>query len=138
MGATHFSGPVFVGTTDSNAGSNVLTQTGTLTQTAAGTTSTTFTLPANAQIIDIIVDVTVLWNSVTSAGITVGTAAAGTQYVTSINGKTAARTMNSAATAAQLIAMQDITTNTSVVATVVSVGTTSAGTARVTILYRQN
>lgn len=137
MSQTRFSGPILSGST-TNAGAAVLTQTGVLTQTAAGTTDLTFELPANAQIIDIIVDVITPWNSATSAVITVGTVSAGTQYVTSINAKTAVRTVNFAATAAQLAAMQDITTNTSVVATVVSVGVTTAGTARVTVLYRQN
>jgi hypothetical protein len=126
-----------------NGGFVVMTQTTTVTTAAAGTaTSSTLTLPASSQIIDIIADMTV--NEVVGAGtataiaLTVGTAAAGTQYVSSTDvfaGGRAAFTF----TAAQLTAMSDIGTNTSVVVTLDPDGTivTTQGVIRLTVVYAQ-
>jgi hypothetical protein len=68
--------------------------------------------------------------------LTVGTAAAGTQYAGSVDAKTAGR-VRPTFSAAQLAAMDDIDTNTSVVATITPVGATSAGQVRVTLVYVQ-
>jgi hypothetical protein len=120
-----------------------MTQTTTVTTAAAGTaTSATLTLPASSQIIDIIADMTV--NEVVGGGtataiaMTVGTAAAGTQYVSSTDvfaGGRAALTFS----AAQLTAMSDIGSNTSVVVTLDPNGTisTTQGVIRLTVVYAQ-
>lgn len=143
---TAFAGPLISGPrryTDSsgpaNTGLAVLTQTAVLTQNSTNNVSATFTLPPNSQILDFLVDTTTAWNSGTSAGLTIGTAALGTQYVSSIDVKTNTNPRAALApTTAQLLAMYDINTNTSVVATVAVSGATSAGSTRVTIRYVQN
>lgn len=142
---TSFAGPLISGPRQSadnsgpaNAGYAILTQTAVLTQNSTNNVSATFTLPPNSQILDFLVDTTTAWNSATSAGLTIGTAALGTQYVSSIDVKANASPRAALApTTAQLAAMADINTNTSVVATVAVVGATSAGTTRVTIRYVQ-
>lgn len=137
------SGPKFMadGGTPVNTGVAQLFQSATITQNGTNAVSATMTLPPNSTIIDIIMDNTTVWNSATSAVLTVGTVAAGTTYVTSVNVKAAAgRTVVAGAspTGPQLLAMQNIGTNTSVVATVTPVGATSAGTTTVTLEYVQN
>jgi hypothetical protein len=118
-------------------------QTTTVTTVAAGTAvSATLTLPSGSQILDIFIDQTV--NEVVGGGTatvinaTVGTAAAGTQYVSATDvfaGGRAALTF----TAAQLLAMSNIGTNTSVVFTIAPNGTisTTQGTYRISVVYAQ-
>ena len=93
-----------------------------------------FVLPKDGQIVDVVVDVLTAYNSATSATLTVGSASAGTQYAGSVDAKTAGR-VRPTFTAAQLAAMDDIEGNTSVYATITSVGQPTAGSARVTVLY---
>jgi hypothetical protein len=121
----------------------VMSQTTTVTTAAAGTaTSATITLPASSQIIslfaDMVVDEVVGGGTATAIAMTIGTAAAGTQYVSSTDvfaGGRAALTF----TAAQLLAMSDIGTNTSVVVTLDPDGTisTTQGVIRLTVVYAQ-
>jgi hypothetical protein len=134
MGRSNFNA-VAVGTTTANSGLVVSSQTAVMNQNSTNAVSNTFTLPADAQIVDIIVDVLTVFNSATSAVLSVGTAAAGTQYAGSVDVKTAAVRIRPTFTGAQLAAMDDIDTNTSVVATITPTGATSAGQVRVTILY---
>ena len=149
MGATHFSGPVVSGTlqqgeTDGpNQGFAVLTQSTSLTQNSTTAVSSTLYIPAGSEIIDFNIDVLTAFNSATSATLTIGTAAAGTQYVGSIDAKTAGRAAITF-TAAQLAAMNGVTTTGTaapttapVVVTVTPVGATSAGYVVVTIIYAQ-
>ena len=147
MAQTYFGSTLRAGSgtlTDTiDGGFVVMTQTTTVTTAAAGTaTSATLTLPASSQIIDIIADMTV--NEVVGGGtataiaMTVGTAAAGTQYVSSTDvfaGGRIALTF----TAAQLTAMSDIGSNTSVVVTLDPDGTisTTQGVIRLTVVYAQ-
>ena len=93
-----------------------------------------FTLPVNAQIVDIVVDVLIAYNSATSATITAGSASAGTQYGGAIDGKTAGR-VSPTFSAAQLAAMNDIGTSTSLYVTATSVGQPTAGQFRATVIY---
>lgn len=141
MGASTFSGPLLAGTVREGAGQNtgyvVLSQTGTITQNSTSAVSTTFTLPENAQILAIHVDVTTAFNSATSATLSVGTAAAGTQYASSVDVKTAAGRIVPTYSGTQLGNMASIGSNTSVVATVTPSGATSAGAVRVTLVYAQ-
>jgi len=147
MAQTYFGSTLRAGSgtlTDTiDGGFVVMSQTTTVTTAAAGTaTSATLTLPASSQIIDIIADMTV--NEVVGGGtataiaMTVGTAAAGTQYVSSTDvfaGGRIALTF----TAAQLTAMADIGSNTSVVVTLDPNGTisTTQGVIRLTVVYAQ-
>ena len=149
MGATHFSGPVVSGTlqqgeTDGpNQGFSVLSQSTSITQNSTTAVSSTLYIPAGSRIVDFNIDVLTAYNSATSATLTIGTAAAGTQYVGSIDAKTAGRAAITY-TAAQLAAMNGVTTTGTaapttapVVVTVTPVGATSAGYVVVTIIYAQ-
>jgi hypothetical protein len=141
---TYFTGPLEVGTApDTNTvagkGYGVLAQTVLIdfvAEAAAGSDNVdaTLTLPANAQILAFYTDTLTAWDSVTSAGLTIGSAAGGTQYNTSVDVKSAGREAPTL-TAAQLAAMDDIGTNTTVHIRVAQVGNTTAGQARVTCLY---
>ena len=149
MGATHFSGPVVSGTLQQgetngpNQGFAVLTQSTSLTQNSTTAVSSTLYIPAGSRIVDFNIDVLTAYNSATSATLTIGTAAAGTQYVGSIDAKTAGRAAITY-TAAQLAAMNGVSvlgvaapTTAPVVITVTPVGATSAGYVVVTVLYVQ-
>lgn len=138
MAQCTFTGPVRIGDTaegsTANVGGTILSQSTTLTQNSTTAVSGTIYLPTGAVIISIICDNLTVWDSATSATLSVGTAAAGTQYVGSVNAKTAGR-QTPTYTSAQLTAMNGIGTNTSVVATVTPVGATTAGITKVTLFY---
>lgn len=142
MASTTLSGPLRVGDKEAgisggpNVGSVVLSQTALISRDATLVQSATFYLPPNSQIVDIVPDVLTAYDSATSATLTVGTAAAGTQYASGVNAKTAGRTRPTF-TAAQLTAMADTSTNLSVVATITSVGQPTVGAVRVTVQYVQ-
>lgn len=143
MARTTWSGPLASGDKEAgisggpNIGLVVLSQTALLDKNSTTAVSNTFYLPANAQIVDIIVDVLTAFNSATSAVLTVGTAAAGTQYASGVDVKTAAGRIRPTFTAAQLAALDNIGGTTSVVATITPTGATSAGQVRVTLVYVQ-
>lgn len=138
---TYFGSTLVAGdalTEATNGGYAVLSQTITITSVAAGTAvSGSATLPAGSQIINFQVDVlTAPSGTVASSPITIGTAAAGTQYLSSTAAFTGGR-VTTAFTAAQVTAMSNIGTNTSVVATVTpnAAITTTQGVWQVTIVY---
>lgn len=145
--ASYLTGPLQLGTgldnTAAATGYVLQAQTTTVTTVAAGTASSaTLTLPANSQIVEFYVDTvqdeTVGGGTATAINVTVGTAAAGTQYMSStdmIGGGRAAPTL----TTAQLAAMDDIGSNTSVVITADPDGTISTTQAiyRLTVVYAQ-
>ncbi len=147
MAQTYFGSTLRAGsgtlTDTTDGGFVVMSQTTTVTTAAAGTaTSATLTLPASSQIIsffaDMVVNEAVGGGTATAIAMTVGTAAAGTQYVSSTDvfaGGRIALTF----TAAQLLAMSDIGSNTSVVVTLdpdVTISTTQ-GVIRLTVVYAQ-
>src|SRR5882672_6930086 len=157
---TQFSGPLISGNRQfadnagpANVGLALLTQTQTIVQNGAVNVCATLPIPEHCQIVDFLIDGQVGWNSATSAGLTIGTAALGTQYMSSINllaagidaptrvvvpGLKAGQALGSPVpTAAQLTAMADTGTNKSVVATVAVVGATTTGTTRITMRYVQ-
>jgi hypothetical protein len=149
MAATHFSGPVLSGdlqqgdTNGPNQGFSVLTQSTAIAQNSTTAVSSTLYIPAGSQILNFNIDVLTAFNSATSATLSIGTAAAGTQYVGSVNAKTAGRA-SITFTAAQLAAMNGVSvlgaaaaTSAPVVVTVTPVGATSAGYVEVTIIYAQ-
>jgi hypothetical protein len=113
-----------------------LAQTAVINFNATLVQNATFNVPTNSQIVDFYVDVLTAFDSATSATLSAGTTSGGTQYLSAINVKTAARRPN-AFSAAQLAAMDDVGSNRQVVATVTSVGQPTAGQVRVTLLYVQ-
>jgi hypothetical protein len=146
MSTTAFSGPVATfthqpdGTSSgySDQGLVVLGQTATLLQNGADTNvNAIIYLPANAQITDFLIDNLTQWDSATSATLSIGTAASGTQYVGSINTKSAGRQAPSYSSA-QLTAMANVAANVGVFITVTVVGATTAGKTLVTVRYIQN
>lgn len=147
MAQTYFGSTLRTGSdtlTDSiNGGFVVVSQTTTVATIAAGTaTSASLTLPASSQIIDFYVDTiqdeSVGGGTASAIAMTIGTAAAGTQYVSSTDVIGGGRIALSF-TAAQLAAMDDIGTNTSVFITVDPDGTisTTQGIYRLTVVYAQ-
>lgn len=136
---TTIGGPLGTGTTapgsaTPDVGLTQLAQSVTISSTT--TASATLYLPPNSQIISFITDIQTAYDSVTSATLSIGTAAADTTYVGSFNAKTGGRTVPTYAAAA-VTAMSNIGTNTAVVATVTIVGTTTTGTVQVTCMYIQ-
>jgi hypothetical protein len=130
-------------TDTTDGGFVVLMQTTTVTTNADGTASSaSVVIPSGSQIVDILIDQVqnevVGGGSATAINATVGTAAAGTQYLSAtdvIGGGRAALTF----TAAQLAAMADVGANTSVFLTVDPNGTisTTQGIYRFTVVYAQ-
>ena len=147
MAQTYFGSTVRAGSgtlTDAvDGGFMVLTQTTTATTLADGSAVTsTITIPADSQIINFFIDCTttpvVGGGTATAVNATIGTAAAGTQYLSAtdvISGGRAALSF----TAAQLTAMEDVNNNTTVAFTVDPNGTvsTTQGVYRLTVVYAQ-
>jgi hypothetical protein len=147
MAQTYFGSTLRAGSgtlTDTvDGGFVVMTQTTTVTTIAAGTaTSATITIPASSQIINLIVDNTVIAvpgaGTATTVPVTIGTAAAGTQYLSATDAIAGGR-IALAFTAAQTAAMADVGANTSVVITADPNGTisTTQGVYRLTVVYAQ-
>jgi len=147
MAQTYFGSTLRAGSgtlTDTvDGGFVVMTQTTTVTTASAGTaTSATITIPASSQIIDLIVDGTVVavagGGTATEVNVTIGTAAAGTQYLSATDAIAGGR-IALAFTAAQTAAMADVGANTSVVITADPDGTisTTQGVYRLTVVYAQ-
>lgn len=137
---TYMTGPFQTGTgldaTGQDTGTVVLSQTALITFDATLVQNATFKVPTGCQLVDIIVDDLTAYNSATSATFSAGTASGGTEYVSGVNVKTTGRKSNSYS-ATQLGNMANVGSNTSVVATVTSVGQPTAGSVRVTLLYVQ-
>jgi hypothetical protein len=144
MAQTYFGSTVRAGSgtlTDTvDGGFTVLTQTTTATTVAGGTAvSSTITIPAQSQIIDLIVDMVTVpsFGTATLVNATIGTVAAGTQYLSATDVTLVGRTAL-AFTAAQLTAMSDVGTNQNVVLTIDPDGTVATqGTFRLTVVYAQ-
>jgi hypothetical protein len=147
MAQTYFGSTLRAGsgtlTDTTDGGFVVMMQTSTVTTAAAGTaTSVTEVLPAGSQImnifIDTMVDEVVGGGTATAIPATVGTVAAGTQYVSSTDVFAGGR-FTPTFTTAQLAAMADIGTNINVVLTVDPNGTisTTQGVYRLTVVYAQ-
>ena len=149
MGTTTFSGPVRSGTLKTgetngpNLGFAVLEQETSITQNSTTAVSSTLYIPVGAKLIDILVDTLTAFNSATTAVLSVGITAGGTEYASGVDVKTAGR-VRPTFTAAQLAAMSNVTvlgvaapTTAPVVVTVTPTGATSAGYVRVTHVYAQ-
>jgi len=147
MAQTYFGSTLRAGSgslTDTvDGGFVVMMQTNTVTTLASGAASSvTEVLPAGSQIINIFIDTmvdeAVGGGTATAIAATVGTAAAGTQYVSSTDVFAGGR-FTPTFTTAQLAAMADIGTNVNVVLTVDPNGTivTTQGVYRLTVVYAQ-
>jgi len=141
MGTTNLTGPLVIGdrpTTAANAnqGFVYLAQSFLVSRDATLVQTNSINLPINSQIVEIYADVLTPYDSATSATLTVGSAAAGIQYVTSGNAKSGGRN-TTAHNAAQVTAMANIGTNTGLFATITSVGQPNVGLVRVTVQYIQ-
>ena len=114
MSRTHFDGPLASGDKQAgtpggaNVGLAVLAQQVTLQRDATLVQTATINLPAGSQILDIIPDVVVAYDSATSAGLTVGTPGAPPAYVAGVNAKTIGRAAP-VFTGGQLLAMNPTT-----------------------------
>lgn len=99
-----------------------------------------FNIPANAQIIDIVVDVPTAIVGPTAANLTCGITATGTDYVSSTNLMTGPVVrVRPTFTNAQLLAMMNVTTNTVFYAQLTgTVANFTAGVVLVTVTYVQN
>lgn len=118
-----------------DVGYGVFVRTATIQAATVAAVDATITVPASSQIIAIYVDTTVAWTASGAVTFTAGTASAGTQYITSIDLKTVTRGAPTL-TAAQLLAMNDVGTNTSIVCTATTAsGSNATGTTKVTVLY---
>jgi hypothetical protein len=141
MGQATFSGPVKAGTVREGAVPNlgyvVLMQSGTITQSSTAVVSSTVYIPPNSRIIEFFVDSSVAWDSATSATLSIGTAAAGTQYVASVDAKATAGRLTLAYTTTQLTAMSNVGATQAVTATVTPVGATTAGALKWAVVYSQ-
>lgn len=150
MASTHFSGPVIAGDLQQgevggpNQGPVRLSQVTNLTQNSTTAVSSTLYIPAGSIIESIVVDVLTAFDSATSATLSVGLTAGGTQYASGVNVKAATGRIAVAYTAAQLAAMsgQSIVgvaapTTAPVVVTITPVGATTAGYVHVTLNYIQ-
>ena len=147
MAQTYFGSTVRAGsgtlTDTTDGGFMVLTQTTTATTVSAGTAVTsTITIPADSQIINFFIDCTttpvVGGGTATAVNATIGTAAAGTQYLSATDVIAGGRASLSF-TAAQLTAMEDVNANTTVAFTIDPNGTvsTTQGVYRLTVVYAQ-
>jgi hypothetical protein len=151
MSRTTFSGPVKSGTIRynqyKNTGTTVLRQIQTIPFNTTLTSTVTNYLPAGCSILNIVVDTLVAFDSATTAILSVGKTAGGTEYASAVNAKILAR-QTPTFTAAQLLAMQSTTLDVSalitgeaacsaIVTTITSVGQPTAGSVVVTIQYTQ-
>jgi hypothetical protein len=144
MAQTYFGSTLRTGsgtlTDTTDGGFVVVSQTTTATTVAGGTAvSATITIPDYSQIIDLIVDMLTVpsFGTATKVDATIGTAAAGTQYLSATDVSLVGRTVLTF-TAAQLTAMSDVGTNESVVFTIDPNGTVSSqGVFRLTVVYAQ-
>jgi len=147
MAQTYFGSTVRAGsgtlTDTTDGGFMVLMQTTTATTVSAGTAVTsTITIPADSQIINFFIDCTttpvVGGGTATAVNATIGTAAAGTQYLSATDVIAGGRASLSF-TAAQLTAMEDVNANTTVAFTIDPNGTvsTTQGVYRLTVVYAQ-
>lgn len=150
MGTTTFSGPVRSGTKSAgetggpNIGYAVLQQSVAIAQNGTNAVSATLYIPVGARIVNILPDVLTAFNSATSAVLSVGTSAGGTQYASGVDVKTATGRIAPTFTAAQLAAMDGVSvlgvaapTVAPVVVTVTPTGATTAGYVQVTVVYSQ-
>lgn len=140
MGTTTFSGPIKAGTiregSSKNTGSVVMAQSIAVDIVGANSANQVCaTIPANSQIVDVILNVTQVNNDAGAANVTIGTASDPDAFLAATDVKTLATTHGTLDTEATDVGSSDL----QVLADYVSANensTTGAGT--VTVLYIQN
>lgn len=145
MGTSTFSGPLRSGTIKEgpveNLGVAVLSQNASVAAAAAAAVTSSIIIPANSSILELLVDVTVVFNG-TTGPFTIGSAAGGSQYASGV--ATTAGRIVPTYTTAQLVAMQatlpDTTgsPNSTVYLTVTPTGANTTGAVLLGLIYRQN
>ena len=149
MPLTTMTGPLKTGTNKDNPGNStaanqinmgtvLLQQSVTVGNNGSTAVDGILYLPKSSRIHDILVDVTTVFNSATSNTLSVGVSSGDTTYASGVDVKTSAIRIRPTFTAAQLAALLTIgTTNVAVYATQTPVGSASAGSATVTVIYSQ-
>ena len=150
MTATHFTGPVITGDAQygapngPNQGYCTMEQQLLLQQTGVGNADYVMNIPAGSVILDFLVDALTAFNSATSAGLVIGNAVGGFQYVNTVDIKALTGRAAITYTTAQLAAMAglNVAGGSAPVAgniniRIATVGATSAGTTLVTVRYAQ-
>lgn len=141
MSRTTWGGPIAAGDKDAgiaggpNIGLVLMTQTIPLAGAATGTYNKTLNLPNPSQIVEFIVDVQTAFDNAASSTVTAGTAPGGTQFLSSVDLKTAGRAVI-APTAAQIAAFANVTAPI-IVSQVQGAGAGVAGAATLIVTYVQ-
>ena len=146
MGTTTFSGPIKAGTIKEttgttlgsdikNTGQVVMAQSAVIDIIGASTTTVAATVPANSQIVDVILNVTTAANDSVSATVSVGTASDADAFIATANVLATGTTRGTLDTEATDIG----TTDANVVATYTAGNDDgTVGAATVTVMYLQN
>lgn len=147
MGTTTFSGPIkagsikdttgtTIGTDVANVGSTVLQQSAVPNITGASQLNQRMAvIPANSQIIDVILNVTTAGDDTGAATISVGTAADADAFLNGINTKAVGTTHGTLDTEATNVGTTDLEVLADFTG---ATGDGTAGVATVTVLYAQN
>lgn len=115
-------------------GTAVFSQTITLQAASSANVDGSFLIPRGARILGFNADSTTAWTA-TTASLTVGQSAGGSEYASGFDVKSVTRGPTAAYTAAQLAAMDNVGNNTTVFVRVASTGANNVGTTKVTIQY---
>jgi len=146
MGTTTFSGPIKAGTIKEttgttlgsdikNTGQVVMAQSAVIDIIGANASTTCATVPANSQIVDVILNVTTAANDSVSATVSVGTATDADAFIATANVLATGTTRGTLDTEATDIG----TTDANVVATYTAANDDGTnGAATVTVMYLQN
>ena len=139
MGTTTFSGPVKAGTVragaSANTGSVLMAQSAVIDIIGATVTTAVGIIPANSQIVDVILNVTTVSNDGGTATVQVGHAGDTDEYLPATNVKALATTRGTIQTDGTDIGTSD---QTVIAIYTASNGDGTTGAATVTILYIQN
>jgi len=146
MGTTTFSGPVkagnipnttgtTVGTDVANVGYVLMAQSAVIDIIGASAVTTVATVPANSQIVDVILNVTTVSNDSNAAAVIVGVSGDTNAFIPSTSVKSLATTRGTLDTEATDVGSTDV----QVIATFTATdGNGTTGAATVTVLYIQN
>ena len=136
MATTTFSGPVKAGSIREGASANtgfvLMAQSAVIDIIGATATTTVGIIPANSQIVDVLLNVTTVNNDGGTATVQVGNSGDTDEYLPATNVKALATTRGTIGTEGTDIGTSDQRLN------VTNSAATSAGEVRITILYQQN
>ena len=139
MGTTTFSGPVKAGTvregTGINTGSVLMAQSAVIDIIGATNTTAVGIIPANSQIVDVILNVTTASNDGGAATVKIGHVGDDDEYLAATNAKAVGTTRGTIGADGTDIGTSDQTVNAIYTA---ANGNGNAGAATVTVLYIQN